>query len=86
MSTGPRTDPKGVTVEVKIGVQNVAREIVIDASGTEEEIEAAVQSAIKGEPLTLSDDRGRRVVVPSDSLGYVEMGEPSRGRVGFGAG
>jgi len=33
----------------------------------------------------LTDDKGRRVMVPAGALGYVEVGEPSRGRVGFGA-
>ena len=82
-STGPET--QGVTVEVKIGIQNVAREVVLEASGSEAEIEAAVQAALDGGALVLTDDKGRRVMVPAGALGYVEVGEPSRGRVGFGA-
>ncbi|CAM4090348.1 DUF3107 domain-containing protein [Janibacter anophelis] len=85
MSASPRTDTEGVTVEVKIGIQNVAREIVIEATGSEADIEAAVQSALDGGALVLTDDKGRRVMVPAGALGYVEVGEPSRGRVGFGA-
>lgn len=72
-------------MEVKIGIQNVAREVVIDAAGTEQEITAAVQAALDGGHLSLTDERGRRVTVPAGALGYVEIGEPSRGRVGFGA-
>lgn len=72
-------------MEVKIGVQNVAREIVIDASGSDSEIEAAVEAALQGESLDLRDEKGRRVVVPAGALGYIDLGEPSRGRVGFGA-
>lgn len=72
-------------MEVKIGVQNVARELVLDATGTEDEIETAVTSALDGGALVLTDDKGRRVMVPAGALGYVEVGEPSRGRVGFGA-
>lgn len=84
---GGDTSPEsgGVTVEVKIGIQNVAREIVLDASGTEDEIEAAFASALEGGSLVLTDDKGRRVMVPAGALGYVEVGEPTRGRVGFGA-
>ncbi|WP_435202970.1 DUF3107 domain-containing protein [Janibacter sp. GS2] len=85
MSNGPIPETRGVTVEVKIGIQNVAREIVIDASGTEDQIETAVNAALDGGALTLTDDKGRRVMVPAGALGYVEVGEPSRGRVGFGA-
>lgn len=82
-ATGPEI--QGVTVEVKIGIQNVAREIVLDATGTEDEIEAAVTSALDGGALVLTDDKGRRIMVPAGALGYVEVGEPTRGRVGFGA-
>lgn len=85
MSANARTDSEGVTVEVKIGIQNVAREVVIEATGSEADIEAAVRSALDGGPLVLTDDKGRRVMVPAGALGYVEVGEPSRGRVGFGA-
>lgn len=85
MSAKPSTQREETTVEVKIGVQNVAREIVIDAAGEQSEIEAAIQSALDGGHLVLTDERGRRVSVPAGALGYIEVGEPSRGRVGFGA-
>ena len=85
MVTSARPDTKGVTVEVKIGIQHVAREVVIEAIGSEAEIETAVQAALDGGPLTLTDDKGRRVMVPAGALGYVEVGEPSPSRVGFGA-
>ncbi|MGH8938983.1 MAG: DUF3107 domain-containing protein, partial [Actinomycetes bacterium] len=35
--------------------------------------------------LSLDDEKGRRIVVPSDKLAYVEIGEPESRRVGFGA-
>ena len=82
-ASGPEI--QGVTVEVKIGIQNVAREIVLDATGTEDEIEAAVTSALDGGALVRSDDKGRRILVPAGARGYVVVGEPTRGRVGFGA-
>lgn len=85
MSGRSSNDTEGVTVEVKIGIQNVAREIVIEATGSEAEIESAIQTALDGGSLVLTDDKGRRVMVPANAVGYVEVGEPSRGRVGFGA-
>ncbi|MDN5716611.1 MAG: DUF3107 domain-containing protein [Janibacter sp.] len=72
-------------MEIKIGIQNVAREVVIEATGSAAEIDAAVQAALDGASLTLTDDKGRRVMVPAGALGYVEVGEPSPSRVGFGA-
>ena len=73
-------------MEVKIGVQYAVRELVLESNQTPDEIEKAVNEALKGGGLlTLVDDRGRRVVVPSDRLAYVEIGEPQERRVGFGA-
>ena len=33
--------------------------------------------------LSLTDTKGRRIVVPADKLAYVEIGSPSVGQVGF---
>jgi hypothetical protein len=71
-------------MEVKIGVQHATREIVLDTDQTGDEIEKAVAAALAGEPLlTLTDNKGRRIVVPSDKLAYVEIGSPTVGQVGF---
>jgi Protein of unknown function (DUF3107) len=73
-------------VEVKIGVQNVAREITLESAQTAEEVAQQVDDAIgKGGTLRLVDERGRVVVVPTRVLGYVECGAETERRVGFGA-
>jgi len=73
-------------VEVKIGVQYAARELLLESTQTPDEIEKAVADALKsGGLLILVDERGRRVVVPSDRLAYVEIGELVERRVGVGA-
>ena len=73
-------------MEVKIGVQHAAREIVLESAQSSEEVRAAVTAAITGQPiLELADEHGRVVVVPVDKLAYVEIGEPAVRRVGFGA-
>jgi Protein of unknown function (DUF3107) len=74
-------------VEVRIGVQNAARELIIDSPQSQDEIGKAVSAALSGDSgvLTLSDEDGRRVVVPADKLAYVEIGAPETRRVGFGA-
>lgn len=75
-------------MEVKIGVQYTPRELVLDSTLTPEEVEQAVADAIRSElgVLSLQDDKGRRIIVPVAKLGYVEIAEAERGRVGFGAG
>ena len=72
-------------MEVKIGVQHATRELVIDSSMSGDEIEAEVSKALTGESgvLSLSDTKGRRVIVPSEKLAYVELGTPTAGQVGF---
>ena len=72
-------------MEVRIGVQNVARELGFESSQSVDEVNAAVEEALKkGGTLTLSDDKGRRYVVPVAALGYVHIGEQEKSRVGFG--
>jgi hypothetical protein len=72
-------------VEVKIGVQNASRELVLDSSQSTDEVEKLVSEALRGDDglLVLSDAKGRKVVVPIDKLAYVEIGSPSVGQVGF---
>jgi hypothetical protein len=73
-------------VDITIGVQNLPRELVIESDQTADEVTTAVTEALNGKPvLELVDNRGRRVIVPSASIGYVEIGTESKGRVGFGA-
>jgi len=72
-------------VEVKIGVQNVAREIVFESSQSADQVAAQVEEAVSaGSLLRLSDEKGRTVIVPGALLGYVEMGVETERRVGFG--
>jgi len=76
---------KGFPVEIKIGVQNVAREIVLESVQSAEEIEALVTTALaEGGLLNLVDDSGRRVIVPVATIGYVDLGATKKGSVGFG--
>jgi hypothetical protein len=73
-------------VEVKIGVQQASRELVVESAQTADEVSAAVSAAIAaGGVLTLTDEKGRQVMVAVEKLAYVEIGEPEVRRVGFGA-
>lgn len=74
-------------MEIKIGVQHAARELSLDTELSAEEVEKAVSAAITGKSslLVLADEKGRKVIIPADRLAYVEIGEPTARRVGFGA-
>ncbi len=71
-------------MEVKIGVQNAARELILETSDSVEDIEKRVAEAISsGGVLGLSDTKGRRIVVPAERLAYIEIGGGVAGQVGF---
>ncbi|MEY3733708.1 MAG: hypothetical protein RL347_1067 [Actinomycetota bacterium] len=72
-------------MEIKIGVQQTAREIALESDQSPDEVDAAVRKAIAdGGILALEDDKGRRVMVPADRLAYVEISPATARRVGFG--
>ncbi|MFV0458834.1 MAG: DUF3107 domain-containing protein [Actinomycetales bacterium] len=71
-------------MEVKIGVQNVARELVLETDESAKEVGAKVAKALSGSALELSDTKGRMLVVPASALAYVEIGVEEQRRVGFG--
>jgi hypothetical protein len=70
-------------VEVKIGVQHVARDLVIETDESAETIEKLVGEALESEGvLSLTDNKGRKVLVPTAKLAFVEIGIHT-GQVGF---
>jgi len=72
-------------VEVKIGVQNVAREISFETDESADDVAKAVNAALEnGTTLTLTGEKGRQLLVPAGVLGYVSIGESERRGVGFG--
>ena len=65
-------------MEVKIGVQNAARELSIESVKNADDVQKALAAALEsGGLFTLEDEKGRRVAVPVEKLAYVEIGEPT---------
>ena len=75
-------------MEIKIGVAESPRELVVSSALTPDEVEKLVGDALKsGEGLlSLVDDKGRRVVVPVARVAYVDIAPADVRRVGFVAG
>jgi hypothetical protein len=75
-------------VEVKIGVLHTPREIVLESTQTPDEVEQLVAGALADSvsQLSLTDERGRRVIVPSALIAYVEIAQADVRRVGFVSG
>jgi hypothetical protein len=72
-------------VEVKIGVLHTPREIVLESSQTPAEVESLVSAALNSVDgqLTLTDEKGRKVIVPANLVAYVEIAQADSRRVGF---
>jgi len=75
-------------VEVKIGVADSPRELVVSSGQTPDEVEALVNDALKNPTglLSLVDDKGRRFVLPAAKVAYVEIGPADARKVGFAVG
>ena len=74
-------------MEVKIGISDSPRELVIASSQTPEEVEALVSGALGGAGgvLALEDEKGRKYLIQASKIAYVEIGTSASGRVGFAA-
>ena len=72
-------------MEVKIGVQFAPRELLLESGQTPEEVAAAVADALASGDgiLQLTDEKGRKVIIPVAKLAYVEIAEASARPVGF---
>ncbi|ASW53494.1 DUF3107 domain-containing protein [Plantactinospora sp. KBS50] len=71
-------------MEVKIGVQYAPRELVMESAQSPAEIERIVTEAIASDgTLSLTDEKGRRLIVPVSKVAYVEIAEASPRAVGF---
>ena len=73
-------------MEVKIGVAESPRELVVSSAQTPDEIEALVSDALKNPTglLSLVDEKGRRFVLPAARVSYVEIAPADTRKVGFG--
>ena len=72
-------------MEVKIGVADSSRELVVSSVDSPEQVEALVIEVLSGKQslLSLADDKGRRYLVPAAKVAYVEIGPSDSRRVGF---
>jgi hypothetical protein len=75
-------------VEVKIGIQSVPRELVVETDATAEEVErdltAALAAADGKAVFALTTQKGGRILVPADKVAFIEFSTDQARRVGFG--
>lgn len=74
-------------MEVKIGIQSIPRELVVETDATAEEVERDLAAALAAEGnaiFALTTQKGGRVLVPADKIAFVEFSTDQARRVGFG--
>jgi hypothetical protein len=71
-------------MEIRIGVQNISREITLESDLSMEDLSKVISDALAGTVLELAQAKGGRIVVPTAAIGYIEIGTEEKRRVGFG--
>jgi hypothetical protein len=72
-------------MEVKIGVQNAARELAVETDEQPDDVLKSLEAAISEESVfSLTDDKGRTVAVPADKVAYLYFTADTGRKVGFG--
>jgi hypothetical protein len=73
-------------VEIKIGIQSIPRELEIETPSSPDEIERSLMTALSnGGMFVIRDDKGGKVLIPADKIGYVELNGTEQRRIGFGS-
>jgi acyl-CoA reductase-like NAD-dependent aldehyde dehydrogenase len=73
-------------VEVKIGIQSVLRELVIETDASAGDVERDLAEALR-EPhgvFAVASRNGGRLLVPADKVAFIEFSGSESRRVGFG--
>lgn len=73
-------------MEVKIGIAESNRELAFKTEMSPEDVQKRVEAALTTEGhsvLELDDEKGRRYLVATARVAYVEIGEAARRQVGF---
>ena len=74
-----------ITVEVKIGIQSIQRELVLDTPSSPDEVERSLTTALSnGGMFVVRDDKGGKVLIPAEKIGYVELNGAEERKIGFG--
>ena len=72
-------------MEVKIGIQSIPRELVVDTPSSPDEVERSLMTALSnGGMFVVRDDKGGKILIPADKIGYVELNGAEQRKIGFG--
>jgi hypothetical protein len=74
-------------VEVRIGIQSVPRELVVETDTPAEQIELDLAKALNAGDnavFSVTAEKGGKILVPAEKLAYIEFIGSEPRRVGFG--
>ncbi|MEE9965589.1 MAG: DUF3107 domain-containing protein [Propionicimonas sp.] len=72
-------------MEIKIGIQEISRELTVETEATAAQVEKDLKQALASDGLlALTDEKGRKVLVPADRIAYLDLGQEKSRPVGFG--
>jgi len=76
-------------MEIRIGIVQTARELSIDIDDepARAAFRASIEAALSGGSgvVSVTDSKGREIVLPAEKIAYVEFGAPTgTRRLGFG--
>jgi len=58
-------------VEVKIGIQSIQRELVVDTLSSPDEVERSLLTALSnGGMFVVRDDKGGKILIPAEKIGF----------------
>jgi hypothetical protein len=73
-------------VEIKIGIRQAVRELTVETEASAADVESDFTAALaNGSLLVLTDEKGRRILVPAAQITYLDLGQEKARPVGFGA-
>ena len=73
-------------MDIELGIQNVARPVNFSTDESADNVSQAIAQAVADNTtIDLTDDKGRRIIVPANALGYALIGSETKHAVGFGA-
>lgn len=73
-------------MEVRIGISDVGREVTLKTRSAADELVELLKKAVTENSLfEITDEQGRRVVVPASKVAYLDLGSSDVRAVGFGA-
>lgn len=71
-------------MDIKFGFADTPRELIISTSGEQTELTQKINSALaENSTLELEDDKGRKYLVRTERVVYVEVGAAKKQSVGF---